>query len=169
MTLLTVFSRRAIDGLSIPFFSLGRRVHSITYTYTWSRRQSIDPQHPEWANQVRRLPSRREDIVINRDEKDPNNLANEDTIDRGLTEKAISESEATGTAGASGSGEESGFRTPRDGDEIRLQREEKDITDAKVPETMQEDDDEAGPREWREGRDLIVEARAGPGEEVGRF
>lgn len=154
----------ATHGLSIPFFSLGRRVHSITYTYSFSRRQSIDPQHPEWANQVRRLPSRREDIIINRDEKDPRDLTGEDQIDRVLTEKAISESEATGTAGASGSGEESGTRTPGEG-EIRLQREERDITDAKVPETMREDDNEGGPREWREGRDLIVEARAGPGEE----
>ncbi|KAG8987730.1 hypothetical protein FRB90_003173, partial [Tulasnella sp. 427] len=134
----------ATHGLSIPFFSLGRRVHSITYSYTWSRRQSIDPQHPEWANQVRRLPSRREDIVINRDEKDARGE------DHTLTEKAVTES----TAGASGSGS---------GEE--MQREEKDITDARVPETMQEDDDDNGPREWREGRDLVVEARAGPCEE----
>lgn len=151
-------------GLSIPFFSLGRRVHSVTYTYTWSRRQSIDPQHPEWANQVRRLPSRREDIVINRDDTEKRNLAGEDNIERILSEKTISESEATGTAGASGSGEDSGTRTPGEG-EIRLQREERDITDARGPETMQEDDDDEGPREWREGRDLIVEARARPGEE----
>ena len=54
-----------IHGLSIPFFSLGRRVHSVSRT--WSRHQSMDPSiGPDWATHIRRV-SRPEDIVINRD------------------------------------------------------------------------------------------------------
>ena len=56
-----------IHGLSIPSFSLGRRVHSVSRT--WSRRDTMNStgtRVPEWANQAR-LVTRREDIVINRD------------------------------------------------------------------------------------------------------
>lgn len=48
-----------IHGLSIPFFSLGRRVHSVSRT--WSRHAA-----PDWTTHTRRV-SRAEDIVINRD------------------------------------------------------------------------------------------------------
>lgn len=38
-----------IHGLSIPFFSLGRRVHTFTYSYTISRTSRSDAaQNPEW-------------------------------------------------------------------------------------------------------------------------
>jgi len=55
-----------IHGLSIPSPSLGRRVHSVSRT--WSRRDTMNSgaRTPEWANQAR-LVTRREDIVINRD------------------------------------------------------------------------------------------------------
>jgi hypothetical protein len=48
-----------IHGLSIPSFSLGRRVHSVSRT--WSRHTL-----PDWTNQTR-LVERGDDIVINRD------------------------------------------------------------------------------------------------------
>ena len=56
----------AIHGLSIPGFSLGRRVHSVSRT--WSRRDTTGSRAavPEWTNQAR-LVTRAEDIVINRD------------------------------------------------------------------------------------------------------
>ena len=56
-----------IHGLSIPGFSLGRRVHSVSRT--WSRRDTTGSGRvgaPDWTNQAR-LVSRAEDIVINRD------------------------------------------------------------------------------------------------------
>ena len=54
-----------IHGLSIPGFSLGKRVHSISRT--WSRRDTNGSgRAPDWTNQAR-LVSRAEDIVINRD------------------------------------------------------------------------------------------------------
>ena len=52
-------------GLSIPGFSLGKRVHSVSRT--WSRRDTNGSgRAPDWTNQAT-LVSRREDIVINRD------------------------------------------------------------------------------------------------------
>ncbi|KAJ3569582.1 hypothetical protein NP233_g4952 [Leucocoprinus birnbaumii] len=55
-----------IHGLSIPGFSLGRRVHSVSRT--WSRRDTSDTS-PDWTNQTRRV-TRPEEIVINRDHID---------------------------------------------------------------------------------------------------
>lgn len=52
-----------LDGLSIPFFNLGRRVTSLSIPRTLSLRGSHEP---EWAANTRKV-SRPEDIVINRD------------------------------------------------------------------------------------------------------
>ena len=57
----------AIHGLLIPGFSLGKRVHSISET--WSRRdRNGSGRAPDWANQAR-LVSRVENIVIDQDLK----------------------------------------------------------------------------------------------------
>ncbi|KIM41196.1 hypothetical protein M413DRAFT_43557, partial [Hebeloma cylindrosporum] len=56
-----------IHGLSIPSFSLGRRVHSVSRT--WSRRDTQTSAPPDWTTQTRMV-TRGEDIVINRDVAD---------------------------------------------------------------------------------------------------
>ncbi|EJT98683.1 hypothetical protein DACRYDRAFT_70529 [Dacryopinax primogenitus] len=58
-------------GLSVPAFSLSKRVHSLSmtaHTRSWSRQASRETGHrePEWATQARRV-HRPEDVVINRD------------------------------------------------------------------------------------------------------
>ncbi|KAG6879308.1 hypothetical protein C0992_003726 [Termitomyces sp. T32_za158] len=53
-----------LHGLSIPSFSLGRRVHSVSRT--WSRRDTLTNQ-PEWTNQARIVARGGDNIVINRD------------------------------------------------------------------------------------------------------
>ncbi|KAG6884833.1 hypothetical protein C0993_007954 [Termitomyces sp. T159_Od127] len=53
-----------LHGLSIPCFSLGRRVHSVSRT--WSRRDTLTNQ-PEWTNQARIIERGGENIIINRD------------------------------------------------------------------------------------------------------
>ena len=55
-----------IHGLSIPGFSLGRRVHSLSRT--WSRKDMSGSGHgtPVWTNQAT-LVIKAEDIIINRD------------------------------------------------------------------------------------------------------
>jgi len=57
-----------IHGLSIPGFSLGRRVHSVSRT--WSRRETETSEAvPDWTNQTLRV-THPEQIVINRDQVD---------------------------------------------------------------------------------------------------
>lgn len=51
-----------IHGLSIPGFSLGRRVHTVSRT--WSRAASI---LPDWTNQARLVERGQADIIVNRD------------------------------------------------------------------------------------------------------
>ena len=53
-----------IHGLSIPGFSLGKRVHSLSRT--WSRRDTTGGGLPDWMNRTK-LVSRAEDVIINRD------------------------------------------------------------------------------------------------------
>ncbi|KAG6819398.1 hypothetical protein H0H93_012185 [Arthromyces matolae] len=53
-----------LHGLSIPSFSLGRRVHSVSRT--WSRHTG----QAEWANQITVVERGGQDIVINRDSVD---------------------------------------------------------------------------------------------------
>ena len=133
----------AIHGLSIPFFSLGRRVHSVSRT--WSRHQSIDPSAPEWATHTRRI-TRPEEIIINRD----------NVMERGeiTTEKTTTtaESEATSATGSATPLKHEGSR----GDHS--------ATDEGRPDSPP--DGEQITAEWREGDDVVIERRAGPGEEV---
>jgi NhaP-type Na+/H+ or K+/H+ antiporter len=136
----------AIHGLSIPFFSLGRRVHSVS-SRTWSRHASGPP---DWATHTRHI-TRGEDVVINRD-RDVNAMENGRA---GLTEeeKTIMESRRTSTD----------LKEPREdgssktedtfkGDETAKEQTPPDGTDTVM--------------EWKEGSDKIIERRTEPGEEV---
>lgn len=94
------------DGLSIPFFSLTRRVHSMTHT--WSRQSFGD--EPAWATHAQRLRPG-ESIRINRD--DDVDLADDGVTDRGdvnivTTEKDLSRSQSNslGSQTAAGSSAE---------------------------------------------------------------
>jgi sodium/hydrogen antiporter len=53
-----------IHGLSIPGFSLGKRVHSISRT--WSRKDTVGNGRPDWTNRTK-LITKVEDVIINRD------------------------------------------------------------------------------------------------------
>ncbi|KAF8551278.1 hypothetical protein OG21DRAFT_1445426 [Imleria badia] len=133
----------AIHGLSIPFFSLGRRVHSVS-SRTWSRHAS----GPDWATHTRHI-TRGEDVVINRDH-DANAM---ESGRAGLAEeeKTIMESRRTST-------------------DLKVQQEEKteDMSEG-GNETAREQTPPDGTEivmEWKEGSDKIIERRAGPGAEV---
>ncbi|OWZ71203.1 hypothetical protein AYX14_03391 [Cryptococcus neoformans] len=69
VTLFLVLSSIVTHGMSIPFFSLGRRVHSITYTR--SRNLSMDTRgdEPAWTTHARRIIPGQE-IIVNRDDDD---------------------------------------------------------------------------------------------------
>lgn len=134
-----------IHGLSIPSFSLGRRVHSVTRT--WSRHDTFGTLTgrgaPEWTTHTRRVYAG-EEIVINRDR--------EDAMERGVipASESVTEKDASDSSREQ---EEADVRRP-DGTNVR---------DENPP------DGEATEEEWREGPHRIVEKRAAPGEEVGPF
>ncbi|KAG8969192.1 hypothetical protein FRC03_004145 [Tulasnella sp. 419] len=145
----------AIHGLSIPFFSLGRRVHSVSRT--WSRHQSHDPSGPEWTQHVRRLPSRREDIVINRDPEAPTVTvtSSEDRMEKGEL--------GSPSGGTLNEKQGSGTRTPTSTTEanggMEVDTRGETLADPGTPLGERE-------QEWREGKDLIVESAPTPGGDV---
>lgn len=79
-----------LDGLSIPFFSLGRRVHSVTMSRTLSLRSR---QEPEWAIHTLKV-TRPEDIVINRDREPEPSPATEKEMEEGRAGTLGSETDA---------------------------------------------------------------------------
>ncbi|KAH7885524.1 Sodium/hydrogen exchanger family-domain-containing protein [Phlebopus sp. FC_14] len=156
----------AIHGLSIPFFSLGRRVHSVS-SRTWSRHAL----GPDWATHTR-LVTRAEDVVINRDlEKGETASADDvaEAIDRKRESTTTDMTTVTTTmrphpslslspsqrdnveAGSSGSAETKTEMTPRDEEAMK----EENPPDGRETTLV-----------WREGPHKVVERRAGPGQEV---
>lgn len=147
-----------IHGLSIPFFSLGRRVHSVSRT--WSRHQSMDPSiGPDWATHIRRV-SRPEDIVINRDSalergELRSDVGDEKTIDQTphMTYDHTKLDEATTPSSSSPSKENSDNRFG-------------DPTATAEGRPDEPPDGDAVEEEWREGPDIVIERQPAPGEEV---
>ncbi|KAI0076338.1 hypothetical protein K474DRAFT_1663178 [Panus rudis PR-1116 ss-1] len=168
-----------IHGLSIPFFSLGRRVHSVSRT--WSRHDTFGRHHslPEWANQTRRV-ERGEEIVINRDrdlERGEVEVEEKRSRRESVTANGSSASEKEGMGEASSptqttsdekerahenAGEEEWG--PMDRPEGVGEKKDRDpALDAKEENLP---DGEETIQEWDEGPHRIIEKRRGPGEEV---
>lgn len=126
----------AVHGLSIPFFTFGRRVHSVSRT--WSRHDTMGstrrrPILPEWATQIHHV-GPGEEIVINRDRQTETLTP----VDGSSTqeEKPVDEEP----------------QTPHE-----------KVT---PPGTEQPPDGSGIVSEWREGPHRIIERREGPGAEV---
>lgn len=149
----------AVHGLSIPFFSLSRRVHSVSRT--WSRHDTFGRHSmPEWANQTRHVVPGQA-IVINRDHEIDLERADgasdekvDPEMDRSRRDSLTAQGESSSEGGKEKSPAESTTSHPRHGDEAVDSREEvpPDGTDTEA--------------EWREGNHRIIERRNGPGEEV---
>lgn len=76
VTYFIVLSSILVHGLTISFFTLGRRVHSrvtsISRTFTQNSRSDTQyAEEPSWMSRVKRAQNR-EDIVINRDDDGDN-------------------------------------------------------------------------------------------------
>lgn len=132
-----------IHGLSIPSFSLGRRVHSVSRT--WSRHAP-----PDWTNQARQV-DRPEDIIINRDSEMERGELSPD-------EKLASESRAVSVTARNSP-------SPLPESPPDTESETKLVAEEKMKEENPPDGDE-NIYEWREGPHKIIERRGGPGEEV---
>ena len=150
-----------IHGLSIPGFSLGRRVHSVSRT--WSRRDTVGSRAgaPDWTNQAR-LVTRAEDIVINRD------------LERGEGEGGSVPLEKTMTItinnGGDGQKDDEGVKSSDSITEERnpfpastnLQRDQDDCRSQFPPDGIHNQT-----REWIEGDQRVVERNmGGPGDDV---
>ncbi|KAF8322645.1 hypothetical protein DL93DRAFT_2050485, partial [Clavulina sp. PMI_390] len=150
----------AIHGLSIPFFSLGKRVHSISRT--WSRHTSLDPSGaPEWADQTRRV-TRADEIIINRDPVLPISQADEAEIIEKL-ERGELETSSPGAMTPSSPESPYAYDEKRPMNRDRLQSYH-EAGDSPIPDRDQMVGDET---QWREGNHLIIERKVGDGEDVG--
>lgn len=146
-----------IHGLSIPFFSLGRRVHTVTRT--WSRQPSL----PDWAMHTRPV-VRGEDIVINRDDVDAAERGELGPIER-ATAAADAEKDKEGSATPVSSRSAEDEKQDRREDEHDAERDARGETiGAGNPPDGEEGEGEVV--EWKEGPHKIIERRHGPGEEV---
>ncbi|CAL1712633.1 unnamed protein product [Somion occarium] len=149
-----------IHGLSIPFFSLGRRVHTVSRT--WSRHDTLGRHAmPEWATDIRRV-ERPEDIVVNRDlDIERGDSALDKTLTRSrresMTAHGSSSSEAEKDAGESST-------SPTQSAEERTPVQEGEGGWDSRQETPREGEETVA--EWIEGPHKVIERRAGPGEEV---
>lgn len=138
-----------VHGLSIPSFSLGRRVHSISHT--WSRHAT-----PDWTDQARHV-DRPEDIVINRDsEMERGELP----VDEKLEVESKQASADSMTKGSPSPPMKDGSLSEEKDVEAKRQDEEEEMKEENLP------DGDENVSEWREGPHKIIERRAGPGEEV---
>ncbi|KAJ6487699.1 Sodium/hydrogen exchanger family-domain-containing protein [Mycena sanguinolenta] len=148
-----------IHGLSIPSFSLGRRVHSVSRTWSRHTTATTHAPRPDWMDHVRHAGN---GIVVNRDTEDGGDLEmglggsqeDKETMDgRPLEEIDVKmgHSESPTAVGT----------TPGSRDD------EKDEVEAGLrPEGDVPPDGEELVSEWQEGHHRIIERRAGPGEEV---
>jgi hypothetical protein len=167
-----LLTRRAllIDGLSIPFFSLTKRVHSISRT--WSRQSMGD--EPAWASHARRI-NPGESIRINRDDDDREDVADDGTADRGggMTEKTTTSSEMA-TTDTTDSGpsadrqfdERAGEKSDVDAMERGEYNEKRGEGDERQPDGHERDDEKVREdngretpvlAEYREGNHLVRE------------
>ncbi|KAI0720582.1 Sodium/hydrogen exchanger family-domain-containing protein [Cerioporus squamosus] len=130
----------AVHGLSIPFFTFGRRVHSVSRTWSrhdtfgtfGSRRRSI---LPEWTQQIRHVQPG-EEIVINRDQN-------------GHAEGSVTPVEPTSSQ-----------------EEKREEDREHDPREIGETKGGNPPDGTEILAEWKEGPHNVIERRAGPGDEV---
>ncbi|KAF8625984.1 hypothetical protein AX17_006708 [Amanita inopinata Kibby_2008] len=132
-----------IHGLSIPSFSLGRRVHSVSRT--WSRHALA----PDWTNQARLVDRGAADIVINRDIQ-----MEEGKLSPGDKLAAPLQRPSTTSTSTSKAHEDEGSSATQLGDSEADSREE---CPPDGRETVME---------WQEPHQKIIERRGGPGEDV---
>jgi hypothetical protein len=141
-----------IHGLSIPFFSLGRRV--TTVTRTWSRQ----PSHSDWALHTRRI-ERPCDVVINHD---PVSM-----MECGQAGKGAKEDLSTRPSVVVGpeEDEKKDSAVPRE-DSVDADAVTVVVTELEEFKADIAPDDTEVFGEWKEGPHRIIERRTGPGEEV---
>ncbi len=141
-----------IHGLSIPFFSLGR--HVTTVTRTWSRQPSL----PDWALHTRRVEGPG-DVVINHD---PVSM-----MEHGQAGEVGKDGLSTRRSVMAGPEEdEKKYSTVSRGDSVDADAVTVVVTELEDSKTYNTPGGTEVFAEWREGPHRITERWTGPGEEV---
>lgn len=141
-----------LHGLSIPSFSLGRRVHSVSRT--WSRRDTQTSAPPDWTTQTRMV-TRGEDIVINRD-LELGSARPLEKSESGLTLRT----EYTEKLGSSAISEDTKVQRSESPHPRQSQQVVSDNRDQIPPDGTERI------AEWIEGSHRIIEKKSGPGSDV---
>ena len=141
-----------LHGLSIPSFSLGRRVHSVSRT--WSRRDTQTSAPPDLTTQTRMV-TRGEDIVINCD-LELGGARPLEKSESGLTLRT----EYTEKLGSSGNSEDTKVQRPESPRPRQPQQVVSDHRDQIPPDGTERI------AEWIEGSHQIIEKKSGPGSDV---
>lgn len=155
-------------GLSIPFFVSGRRVHSITNT--WSRNPSMDTRignEPAWTTHTRRLDNGQQ-IVINRDDEEGDigviqrprldmNREKSIAIDEGSRASSGSDVSGSGSAGDSSTRNDNGVAYK----DMAVAGAAGTLRARKAKEELHIDNGRRTPpiAEFQEGNDLVIERR----------
>ncbi|KIK63818.1 hypothetical protein GYMLUDRAFT_40904 [Collybiopsis luxurians FD-317 M1] len=161
ITAFMVLCSITIHGLSIPSFSLGRRVHSVSRT--WSRHTGGGL--PEWATQARHVTDAG-DIVINRDRDVV------DQLERGEhSPKETISPDSSAPTDIEESEKRSLSHSPElVGGERKLAASGEGTHSDPEAEVLPPGEDPPDGTEimseWQEGPHRVIERRAGPGEEV---
>ncbi|KAK7445164.1 hypothetical protein VKT23_009595 [Stygiomarasmius scandens] len=152
-----------IHGLSIPGFSLSRRIHTVTKTL--SRHTAHGPHvAPEWTTQTRHVVRGDQAIPIN---EDPEHLRGDeiDRAERGEVEKHGEDSFRDSILDAD----------PRPADEGSIRafghaaadrNPHTEENERSLPTTLPLPETGGTVEEWQEGPHRVIERRRGPGEEV---
>ena len=141
-----------IHSLLIPSFSLGRRVHSVSRT--WSRRDMQTSAPPDWTTHTR-LVTRGEDIVINRDLE----LGGARPLEK--TESGFTlRTDDTEKLGSSGISEDTKVHRTESPHRQPPQKVVSDYRDQIPPDGTERI------AEWFEGSHRIIEKKSGPGSDV---
>ncbi|KAJ6557900.1 Sodium/hydrogen exchanger family-domain-containing protein [Mycena capillaripes] len=156
-----------IHGLSIPSFSLGRRVHSVSRTWSRHTTATAHAPQPDWMSHVRHAGG---GVVVNRDPRvgDAEEANGSGDLEMGLGSREEKEQELDGRplekidvrAGRSSSPTAVGTASGSHDEE------KEDVEAGLRPEGDVPPDGDELISEWQEGHHRIIERRAGPGEEV---
>jgi len=145
-----------IHGLSIPSFSLGRRVHSVSRT--WSRRDTQTSAPPDWTTHTRMV-TRGEDIVINRDTRDLELGDRPPILEK--TESGLTlHTNDTEKLDSSGISEVTKVHRPESPHPQQPEQCASDYRDQIPPDGTERI------AEWIEGSHRIIEKKSGPGSDV---
>lgn len=136
---ILVLASVVTHGMSIPFFVSGRRVHSVTTT--WSRAPSMSDNQPAWTTHATRL-NHGQSIIVNRDDEAGDiGLQHRPNLSMQREKSIAFEDDSNGSSSSN----------------TRADMSEKSAREAPTDSETARRTASPGANEYREGRDLVIE------------